>query len=186
MQARQPAANTEAAAGQASPRRQQGPAAALAAAVLGFFAITLDVSGVNVALPAIGRDLGGSMSGLQWVVDTYALMFASLMLSAGSLSDRTGARRAYSWGLGAFTFSSLLCGAAPTLWTLIAARVLQGGAAAAMMPSSLALIRQTFPEQGSRARAVALWTVGGAVAIATGPVLGGSLPQCGIGVRFSA
>ncbi|MGL6234645.1 MAG: MFS transporter [Segniliparus sp.] len=155
---------------------QKGSAvAALAASVLGFFIITIDVSGVNVALPAIGREFQGSLSGLQWVVDSYTLMFAALMLSAGSLSDRVGARRAYGWGLGVFTLASLACGAAPTLATLIAARVVQGVAAAAMVPSSLALIRQAFPEPSARARGVALWTVGGAVAIAAGPVLGGLL-----------
>ncbi|MEV5107378.1 MFS transporter [Streptomyces massasporeus] len=149
--------------------------AALAAAVLGFFVITLDVSGVNVALPAVGNDLGGSLSGLQWVADSYTLMFAALMLSAGSLSDRVGARRAYGWGVGLFTLASLACAVAPTLGTLTAARVLQGGAAAVMVPSSLALIRQAFPDPDKRARGIALWTVGGAVAIAAGPVLGGLL-----------
>ncbi|WP_235467758.1 MFS transporter [Streptomyces platensis] len=149
--------------------------AALIAAVLGFFVITLDVSGVNVALPAVRGELGGSMSGLQWIVDSYTLMFAALLLSAGALSDAVGARRAFGWGLGVFTLASLACGAAPTLGELTAARVVQGSAAALMVPASLALIRQAFPEPGVRARAVALWTVGGAVAVAAGPVLGGLL-----------
>ncbi|WP_432011207.1 MFS transporter [Streptomyces cucumeris] len=149
--------------------------AALVAAVLGFFVITLDVSGVNVALPAVGRDLGGSLSGLQWVADSYTLMFAALMLSAGALSDAVGARRAYGWGLGLFVLASLACGAAPTLGALTAARVVQGSAAAVMVPASLALIRQAFPDPQARARGIALWTVGGAVAIAAGPVLGGLL-----------
>lgn len=160
--------------------RAPGPApwaakAALAAAVLGFFVITIDVSAVNVALPAMGKELGGQVSGLQWVVDSYTLMFAALMLSAGSLSDRIGARRAYVWGLVVFTLASLACGAAPALGPMIAARVAQGAEAAAMMPSSLALIRQAFPDPRERARGVALWAVGGAVAIAAGPVLGGLL-----------
>ncbi|GHD26492.1 MFS transporter [Streptomyces galbus] len=149
--------------------------AALTAAVLGFFVITLDVSGVNVALPAVGRDLGGSLSGLQWVADSYTLMFAALMLSAGALSDAVGARRAYAWGLGLFTLASLACGLAPTVGALTAARVVQGSAAAVMVPASLALIRQAFPDPDERARGIALWTVGGAVAIAAGPVLGGLL-----------
>ncbi|ATL26054.1 MFS transporter [Streptomyces formicae] len=149
--------------------------AALVASVLGFFVITIDVSGVNVALPAMRDDLGGSMSGLQWVVDSYTLMFAALMLSAGAFSDGVGARRAYGWGLGVFTLASLACGAAPTLGVLIAARVVQGAAAAVMVPSSLALIRQAFSDPEERARGIALWTVGGAVAIAAGPVLGGLL-----------
>lgn len=149
--------------------------AALTAAVLGYLVITIDVSGVNVALPAVGRTFGGSLAGLQWVADSYTLMFAALMLSAGALSDAVGARRAYGWGLGVFTLASLACGAAPTLGALTAARVVQGSAAAVMVPASLALIRQAFPEPGTRVRAVALWTVGGAVAIAAGPVLGGLL-----------
>ncbi|MFF9623974.1 MFS transporter [Streptomyces griseosporeus] len=149
--------------------------AALVAAVLGFFVITLDVSGVNVALPAVGHDLGGSLSGLQWVADSYTLMFAALMLSAGALSDAVGARRAYAWGLGLFTLASLGCGLAPTIGALTAARVVQGSAAAVMVPTSLALIRQAFPDAEARARGIALWTVGGAVAIAAGPVLGGLL-----------
>ncbi|MFF3698755.1 MFS transporter [Streptomyces sp. NPDC002221] len=157
------------------PEPAGSPGAALAAAVLGFFVITLDVSGVNVALPAVGDDLGGSMSGLQWVADSYTLMFAALMLSAGSLSDAIGARRAYGWGLAVFTLASLACGAVTTLGALTAARMVQGSAAAAMVPTSLALIRQAFPDPDARARGIALWTVGGAVAIAAGPVLGGLL-----------
>ncbi|MEU8780995.1 MFS transporter [Streptomyces sp. NPDC048637] len=157
------------------PGRPGSAVAALVAAVLGFFVMTLDVSGVNIALPAVREALGGSMSGLQWVVDSYTLMLAALMLSAGALSDAVGARRAYGWGLGVFILASMACGAAPTLGVLTAARVVQGSAAAVMVPSSLALIRQAFAEPGPRARAVALWTVGGAVAIAAGPVLGGLL-----------
>lgn len=165
--------------GDAGARGEPGPAgsptAALVAAVLGFFVITLDVSGVNVALPAVGKDLGGSLSGLQWVADSYTLMFAALMLSAGALSDSVGARRAYGWGLAVFTLASLACGLAPALGALTAARVVQGAAAAVMVPCSLALIRQAFPDPDARARGIALWTVGGAVAIAAGPVLGGLL-----------
>ncbi|MDO0929407.1 MFS transporter [Streptomyces sp. TG1A-8] len=157
------------------PEQAGSATAALTAAVLGFFVITLDVSGVNVALPAMGDDLGGSLSGLQWVADSYTLMFAALMLSAGALSDAVGARRAYGWGLAVFTLASLACGVAPTLGTLTAARVVQGSAAAVMVPTSLALIRQAFPDPEARARGIALWTVGGAVAIAAGPVLGGLL-----------
>ncbi|ASU85339.1 MFS transporter [Nocardiopsis gilva YIM 90087] len=155
--------------------RPGSPGAALVAAVLGFFVITLDVSGVNVALPAVREELGGSMSGIQWIADSYTLMFAALMLSAGAFSDRIGARRAYGWGLGVFTLASLACGAAPTLGTLMAARVVQGSAAAVMVPASLSLIRQGFPDPAARARGIALWTVGGAVAVAAGPVLGGLL-----------
>ncbi|MCP9211744.1 MFS transporter [Streptomyces sp. NEAU-Y11] len=153
------------------------PGAALVAALLGFTVITVDVSAVNLALPAIRDHLHAGMSGLQWVVDGYTLMFAALMLSAGALADRAGARRAYGWGVALFTLASLGCALAPGIGTLVAARILQGGAAAVVMPASLALIRQAYPDARHRARAIALWTVGGSVAMAAGPVLGGTLTQ---------
>jgi len=150
-------------------------ASTLAAALLGFFVITLDAVVVNVALPSIRSDLGGGISGLQWVVDGYTLMFAALLLSAGSLSDRVGARRAFAAGMVVFVLASVACGLAPSLGELVAARFVQGAAAAAMMPSSMALIRQAFPEPKARGRAVGVWAMGGAVASSSGPVLGGVL-----------
>jgi MFS transporter, DHA2 family, methylenomycin A resistance protein len=147
----------------------------LAAAVLGFFVITLDAVIVNVALPSIRRELGGGMTGLQWVVDGYTLMFAALLLSAGSLSDRAGARRAFAAGLSVFVAASAACGLAPGLGALVGARFVQGAAAAVTMPSSMALIRQTYADPVKRARAVAVWAMGGAVASSSGPVLGGLL-----------
>ena len=161
------------------PRRPAGdtrPArAALGAAVLGFFVITLDASVVNVVLPDIREDLGGGMSGLQWVIDGYILMFAGLLLSAGSLSDRVGARRAFGTGMVLFIASSAACGLATNLPVLVAARLVQGVAAALMTPSALALIREAYPDSAQRARAIALWTIGGSVAAAAGPVAGGAL-----------
>jgi MFS transporter, DHA2 family, methylenomycin A resistance protein len=118
----------------------------LAAAVLGFFVITLDAVVVTVALPSIRADLGGGITGLQWVVDGYTLMFAALLLTAGSLSDRVGARRAFAAGLSLFVVASAACGLAPTLGALVVARFVQGGAAAVLMPSSMALIRQAYAE----------------------------------------
>ncbi|MEU5088943.1 MFS transporter [Streptomyces sp. NPDC021356] len=162
-------------AGSAPEAARGGSPAVLGAALLGFFLICLDALIVTVALPGIGRSLGGGVSGLQWVVDGYTLVFAALMLSAGTLSDRIGARRAYGGGLVAFALASATCGLAPSLGVLVAARLVQGGAAAVMMPTSLALVRQGFPDQAKRARAIAVWTVGGAVAVAAGPVLGGAL-----------
>ncbi|MGW5865774.1 MFS transporter [Streptomyces sp. NPDC055239] len=153
------------------------PTLALLASLLGFTVITVDVSAVNIALPAIRTSLHGGMAGLQWVVDAYTLMFAALMLSAGALADRAGARRAYAWGVGLFTLASLACALAPGIGTLIAARVAQGGAAAIVMPASLALIRQAYDDPRRRARAIAMWTVGGSVAMAAGPVLGGVLTE---------
>jgi len=124
-------------------------APALAAAVLGFFVVTLDAVIVNVALPSVRTDLGGGVAGLQWVVDGYVLTFAALLLTAGSLGDRLGARRAFGIGMTVFVLASVACGLAPTLPWLVGARVAQGAAAAMMMPSSMALIRQTFPSRGS-------------------------------------
>jgi EmrB/QacA subfamily drug resistance transporter len=147
----------------------------LAAAVLGFFVITLDAVVVNVALPSIRRDLGGGITGLQWVVDGYTLMFAALLLSAGALTDRVGARRAFGAGLAVFVVASVACGLAPGLGALVVARFLQGAAAAVMMPSSMALIGQAYPDPVKRARAVAVWAMGGAVASSSGPVVGGLL-----------
>ncbi|GAA2294355.1 MFS transporter [Streptomyces hawaiiensis] len=155
-----------------APRRG---GAALVASLLGFTVITIDVSAVNIALPSIRSSLDSGMSGLQWVVDAYTLMFAALMLSAGALADRTGARRAYAWGVALFTLASLACALAPGIGVLIASRVAQGAAAAIVMPASLALIRQAYEDARARARAIALWTVGGSVAMAAGPVLGGLL-----------
>jgi DHA2 family methylenomycin A resistance protein-like MFS transporter len=158
--------------------KEQKPAAGrlvLAAALLGFFMISLDATAVNVALPAIGRSLSGTTSGLQWVVDGYTVPFAALLISAGALSDRLGARRVFGGGLVVFAAASAWCGLAPGLPVLIAARVAAGGAAAVMLPSSLALVRQASADPAARARAVAGWSSGGAAAIAAGPVLGGIL-----------
>lgn len=160
-----PAAPRPAAA--ANPRR------VLAAAVFGFFLVGLDALVVNVALPAVGRGLGGGLAGLQWVVDAYTLAFAALMLSAGALSDRIGAKRAYGAGVLGFTLSSVACGLAPSLAFLVGARAVQGATASVMLPASLALVRQAFPEPGRRARAITVWTASGSAAAAAGPVAGG-------------
>lgn len=161
--------------GPASPPRPASAGRMLGAALLGFFLITLDASVVNVALPAIGDDLGGGLSALQWVVDGYTLAFAALMLSTGALSDRIGAARAFAGGVVVFALASLACGAAPGLAVLVAARVVQGTAASVMLPSSLALVRQAYPDPGKRTRAISVWATGGSTAVALGPVAGGAL-----------
>ena len=158
-----------------APKRTGSPGLTLFAALLGFFMIGLDASAVNVALPSIGRGLGGSTAGLQWIVDAYTLMFAALLLSAGAFSDRVGAARLYGGGAAVFTLASAACGLAPTLPLLIGARLVQGGAAALMLPASLAMVRQAFPDAIQRARAIARWTMSGAAATALGPVVGGAL-----------
>src|SRR3954470_23063421 len=148
---------------------------ALAAAVLGFFVVTLDAVVVNVALPSIRSGLGGGITGLQWVVDGYTLMFAALLLSSGSLADRIGARKAFGLGIGLFVVASIACGAAPTLGLLVAARFVQGAAAAIIMPASLALISQAYEDKVQRGRAIGIWALGGSVASTSGPLVGGLL-----------
>ena len=144
-------------------------------ASLGFFLITLDILIVNIALARIGRELGGGTAGQQWVIDGYTLTFAALLLFAGNLSDRIGAKRALGLGIAFFLVASIGCSLAPTAAALIAARVLQGAAAAVMLPASMALIREAFPDARRRTHALGIWAVGGAVAGAVGPLLGGLL-----------
>jgi MFS transporter, DHA2 family, methylenomycin A resistance protein len=145
-------------------------------ASMGFVVSQLDVTIVNVALASIGRDLHASVAGLQWTVDAYALAFAALMLSAGVLGDRFGARRLFVAGLMLFGLASAACGFATDAAQLVGARALQGIGAAAMLPNSLVLLNQACGhDDGLRARAVGLWTAAGAVSIATGPVVGGVL-----------
>lgn len=158
-----------------APSRATRPGLALAAAVLGFFVVTLDAVVVNVALPSIRDGLGGGISGLQWVVDGYTLMFAALLLSSGSLADRISGRRAFGLGIALFVGASIACGAAPTLGFLVAARFVQGAAAAVIMPATMALISQAYPDKVQRGRAVAIWALGGSVASTSGPLLGGVL-----------
>src|SRR4051794_12040250 len=102
----------------------------LLAICLGYFMVIVDATIVNVALPSIGRELGGATSDLQWIVDAYTVAFAGLLLSAGSLGDRLGARRIFDAGLVLFTVTSAICAAAPTIGVLIGARLAQGVAAA--------------------------------------------------------
>lgn len=146
---------------------------ALAAALLGFFVVTLDALVVSVALPSISRDLGGGITGLQWVVDSYTLMFAALLLASGALADRVGADRAFAAGIALFVAASVACGLAPTLEVLILGRFIQGAGAAILMPASLALVRHAYVDPRHRARAIAIWAMGGAVASAAGPLAGG-------------
>ncbi|MYW96157.1 MFS transporter [Amycolatopsis rubida] len=161
----------------APTRRGSHPRAALGVAMLGFFVVALDSQIVNVALPSIRRDLGGGLSGLQWIVTGYTLMFSALILFAGTFSERIGAKRAYAAGMILFVVSSAVCGAAPNLGVLIAARFVQGLGAAMITPTALALIREAYRDAGKRARAIAYWAMGGSIAAAAGPIVGGALTQ---------
>lgn len=157
-------------------------AGTLAAASLGFSVVQLDVFVVNVAVRRIGAALGGGTSGLQWVVGVYTLTFAALILTAGTLADRFGARRMFSVGFAVFMAASLASGLAPDIGVLIAARAVQGVGAALLGACSLALINHAFSDETERARAVALWAAGAAVALSAGPVIGGLL-IAGLGWR---
>ena len=135
--------------------------------------VILDTTVVNIALPAISRDLGASTSALEWVVDGYSVVFAVCLLSAGALGDRRGAKQVFLWGLALFSASSLACGLAPSTLVLIVARLVQGLGAAIAVPSSLALLQVAYPHQADRARAVGMWGAMAGVAAAAGPALGG-------------
>jgi DHA2 family methylenomycin A resistance protein-like MFS transporter len=137
--------------------------------------VTMDATVVNTALPAIGRELSAPVSGLQWVTAGYTLVFACLLLTAGSLGDKLGSRKVFLAGLAVFTLASLACGPAPNLGVLIAARVAQGVGAALVLPTSLALINASYPDRARRARAIGFWGGMGGAAAGLGPVLGGIL-----------
>ncbi|WP_179400872.1 MFS transporter [Burkholderia guangdongensis] len=164
---------------------------------LAFVVVQLDVTIVNVALPRIAQDLRASVAALQWIVDAYTLAFSACMLSAGTLGDRFGSRRGFVAGLVLFALASLGCGLARGVDTLIAARMLQGLGAAAMLPNSLALLNRAFADAPKRrAHAIGWWTAAGSISIAAGPVCGGlllgigdwrtiflvNLPLCSLGV----
>ena len=146
---------------------------ALAAACIGYFMIILDTTIVNVAVPAIGADLGADLADLQWVVDSYLVLLAAGILTGGALSDRYSARAVFRVGIALFTLTSLACGLAPNTESLIVARALKGVAAALLVPSSLALVRSGYSNVATRRRAVAMWATIAGFGAAAGPVLGG-------------
>jgi EmrB/QacA subfamily drug resistance transporter len=154
--------------------RRARPALVLAVTILASSLDFLDGSVVNVGLPAIRSSLGGNAAGAQWVIDGYLLPLSALLLLGGALGDCLGRRRMLVTGVAVFILGSVTCALATRLNALILARILQGLAAALMIPNSLAILGGAF-EEPERARAVGLWTAAGAIAAAVGPVLGGWL-----------
>ena len=142
---------------------------------LSLLIVGLDSTIVNVALPSIRNDLHASVSGLQWVIDAYTLVLASLLMLAGSTADRIGRKRVFQTGLVVFALGSLLCGVAPTLELLIAFRVLQAIGGSMLNPVAMSIIRNVFDDPRERAIAIGMWGAVFGLSIALGPVLGGAL-----------
>src|SRR6266403_520390 len=147
----------------------------LAAMSLGYGVVQLDVTIVNTALNSIGTSLGGGVSELQWVVSAYTIAFAAFILTAGALGDRVGAKRVFMAGFAIFTAASVACALTPNAAILIAARCVQGLAAAILVPNSLALLSHAYPDEKARGRAVGIWAAGASVALTAGPFVGGGL-----------
>lgn len=148
----------------------------LAAAILGSTITFVDGTVVNVALPVLQRELGASVAEAQWIVESYALMLAALILVGGSLGDSLGRRRVFLAGVVFFAFASVWCGLAPNITQLIVARGVQGVAAALLVPESLALISANFAKE-RRGQAIGTWSGFTAIAAGIGPVLGGRLVE---------
>lgn len=153
--------------------REAGPWI-LAATILGSSMAFIDGTVVNIALPALQSSMGATVLDVQWVVEAYGLFVSALMLTGGALGDRLGRKRVYCVGVALFALASIGCGFAPGIRELVAARGLQGIGAAMLVPGSLAIISASFPEE-ERGKAIGTWSAFTAVAMAIGPLVGGSL-----------
>lgn len=153
------------------------PNLVLAICCMSLLLVGMDVTIVNVALPAIQRDLHATLSGLQWIIDAYTVVIASLLMLAGSVSDRYGRRRVFQVGLCVFTSGSLICSLAPSIGALIAFRVVQGLGASMLNPIALSIIANAFSDAKARARAIGVWGAVAGLSLALGPLLGGALTQ---------
>src|SRR6266699_1262831 len=176
-------APSPASAGPAGQRQPSGdPAGRKVRAIVGVLALavfmsSLDLFIVNLAFPYIGRQYAGTtLSSLSWVLNAYTIVFAAVLVPAGRWADRIGRRRFFVAGLATFSAGSLLCGLAPGVAALIAARVIQAAGAGAMVPASLSLLLAAVPAP-ARPKALGTWSALGALGAALGPVIGGSLVQ---------
>ncbi|MEA2509760.1 MAG: hypothetical protein QOG21_1842, partial [Actinomycetota bacterium] len=147
----------------------------LAICCLSLFIVTTDATIVNVALPAIGRELGSTISGLQWTIDAYTLVLASLLMLSGSTADRLGRRRTFQIGLALFGVGSLLCSLAPSVGWLVVFRMIQAVGGSMLNPVAMSIITATFADPKQRARAVGAWSAVVGVSLGLGPLLGGFL-----------
>lgn len=139
--------------------------------------VVMDLSIVNIALPAMRRDLHASISGLQWTVDVYSLVLAGFLVLAGSTADRFGRRRVFQTGLAVFGLGSLLCGLAPGIGWLIAARALQAAGGTMLNPVAMAIVATTFPGPAERVRAIGVFGSLSGLSMALGPIIGGTLVE---------
>ncbi|MFF2845881.1 MFS transporter [Streptomyces sp. NPDC058001] len=137
--------------------------------------VSLDTTVLNVALPSIQRDLDASVAGLQWTIDAYTLVLASLLMLAGSTADRIGRRRVFKYGLVLFTLGSLLCSVAPNLELLVVFRMLQAVGGSMLNPVAMSIITNTFTDPRERARAIGAWGAVVGISMAAGPLIGGLL-----------
>ncbi len=158
-------------------RANSHPNLILGICCLSLLMVAMDATIVNVALPSIRHDLAASVSGLQWVIDAYTMVVASLLMLAGSMADRFGRRRVFQLGMALFMLGSLLCSVAPNIHGLVAFRVVQALGATMLNPVAMSIIANTFQEPKARARAIGVWGAVAGVSMALGPVIGGALTE---------
>jgi EmrB/QacA subfamily drug resistance transporter len=149
--------------------------AVLAICSMSLFIVAIDSTIVNVALPSIGHDFGASISGLQWTIDAYTVVLASLLMLSGSMADRLGRRRVFQIGLAVFSLGSLLCSVSPNLGSLIVFRMMQAVGGSMLNPVAMSIIRNTFTDARERAAAIGIWGAVIGFSLALGPIVGGAL-----------